>query len=90
MSRVSPAKEVVVLRDPQEQKTKSGLYLPPPDSEHGKPSIGVVISFGKGVKPVDFKEGDRVIFNKYGENEMEVDGEAYNLIRFKDVLGVID
>jgi|GEM_PF-6982273 len=86
--KIIPAKEVVILRDLGTQKTKSGLYLPDEDGRE-KPEIGIVEEIGHGELPVGFKKGDRVIFKKYMRSDIEVGSESFNIVAFKDILGVI-
>ena len=40
--------------------------------------------------PVDVKAGDRVIYGKFGGNEVKVDGEDYLLMRADDIYAVVE
>ena len=92
-SKILPAKNVVVLIPPENQKTKSGLVLI--DTEN-KTEMGVVYAIGEGKKPCDFKIGDSVVFRRYTENRVFVEGIEFNFVRFNvddptvnDVLGIV-
>ncbi|NBV83997.1 co-chaperone GroES [bacterium] len=84
-----------VIVEPQsaEQTTKFGIVLP--DTAQEKPQSGVVIAVGPGrvtddgkQLPVNVKEGDVVIFAKYGGTELKVDGTGYLIVRESDILAV--
>jgi len=35
------------------------------------------------------KEGDRVLFSKYGGTDVKIDGENYLIMREDDILGIV-
>jgi chaperonin GroES len=39
--------------------------------------------------PLEIKEGDRVLYAKYGGAEFKLDGEAYLVMRESDVLAIL-
>ena len=51
-----------------------------------------VIAVGPGTDEVkmEVKAGDRVIFSKYGGNEIKMDGEEFLLLSQRDVLAVVE
>ncbi|MDO4686228.1 MAG: co-chaperone GroES [Corynebacterium sp.] len=78
-----------------ETVTASGLHLP--DSAKEKPQEATVIAVGPGRfdedgdrVPMDVKEGDVVIFSKYGGTEIKYGGEEYLILSQRDVLAVIE
>ncbi len=86
---------VIVRRVKEEEKTKGGLYIP--DTAKEKPIEGIVIAVGNGkllddgtVRPLDVKNGDRVLFGKYSGNEVKVDGEEHLILREDEILGVLE
>ncbi len=86
---------VLVKRLEEEEKTKGGIIIP--DTAKEKPIQGEVIAVGNGkimengeVKPLDVKEGDRVLFGKYAGTEVKIDGEEYLIMREDDILGIIE
>ncbi|HVY72739.1 MAG TPA: co-chaperone GroES [Candidatus Paceibacterota bacterium] len=68
-----------------EQTTSFGLILP--DSGKLTPETGVVVAVGNGrrtsdgnLTPIDVNVGDTIMFNKYGYDEVKINGEEYFLI----------
>ncbi|MBI5811531.1 MAG: co-chaperone GroES [Meiothermus silvanus] len=85
---------VVVKRIEEEAKTKGGIVLP--DTAKEKPQKGKVVAVGSGRTldngtkvPLEVKEGDTVVFAKYGGTEIEIDGEEYIILSERDLLAVI-
>ena len=86
---------LVVEREVSEEKTAGGIVLP--DSAKDKPARGTVIRLGTGRVLDDgtrstfsVKEGDRVLFTKYGPETIKVGDEEYLLMREDDILAVIE
>jgi chaperonin GroES len=82
---------VVLKRADAEAKTKGGIVLP--DTAKDKPQKGAVIAVGDGYVrddgsrvPLSVKEGDDVIFNSYGGEEIKIGDEEYLLLRESDIL----
>ena len=69
-----------VLIEPieDEEKTKSGIFLPD-TIEKDKPEQGRVIAVGTGeekggkITPMKVKVGDKVLFSKYGLTKIKID-----------------
>jgi chaperonin GroES len=91
-----------VLVDPEEKaesgehkKTASGLYVPDSAGEHEKPERGMVLAVGEGAYddgiliPVKVKVGDKVIFSKYGYDEIKIDDKKYYILKEDSILAVI-
>ncbi len=86
---------VLVKRNEEPTRTKSGLFLP--DAAKEKPVEGTVIAAGNGkvgddgkVTPLTVKVGDRVVFGKYSGTEIKVDGEDRLILREDDILGIVE
>lgn len=86
---------VVVKRLEEEEKTVGGIIIP--DTAKEKPQQGKVIAVGKGriledgkVTPLIVKEGDRVLFSKYGGTDIKIDGEEHLIMREDDILAVFE
>ena len=84
---------VVKPLDPKD-KTKSGLVLP--DSAKEKPQEGKVLAVGPGrlldeggIKALEIKNGDRILYGKYSGTEISLEGEDYLILKEEDVLAVI-
>ena len=87
--------KVLVQISEAETTTASGLVIP--DSAAEKPQEAVVIAVGPGRLDdngnrvaVDVKEGDTVIFSKYGGTELKYSGEEYLLLSARDLLAVVE
>lgn len=93
-TKIRPIQDrVVVKRSKEEEKTESGLYIPPDARQ--KSVEGIVLAVGNGkvledgtVRPLDVKEGDRVLFGKYTGTEVKIDGEDQLILREDEILGV--
>ena len=79
-----------------EEKSKSGILLPE-TSEKEKPEQGKVVSVGPGKKdesgkliPLEVKEGDRVLFTKYGPSEIKVEDKEYLIAKEEDILAILE
>ena len=87
------ADRVIVKPESAEQTTKSGIVLP--DTAQEKPQSGTVVAAGSGrvsddgkAIPMTVKEGDTVIYSKYGGTEIKVDSVEYLIIKESDILAV--
>lgn len=86
---------VLVKRTEQETKTKSGIIIP--DTAQDKPTEGEVVAVGNGsrdssgkITPLDVKVGDKILFAKWGGNEIKVDGEEYLIMKESDILAIVN
>ncbi|UXZ05467.1 co-chaperone GroES [Moraxella nasicaprae] len=85
---------IVVRRTEEEQKTAGGILLP--GSAQEKPQQGTIIAAGNGqitdngVRPLDVKVGDVVLFSQYAGQTVKVDGEELLIMKESDVLGVLE
>ena len=86
---------IVVKRTKEEEKTKGGIIIP--DTAKEKPVEGLVIAVGNGKvlkdgkqRPLDVKEGQRILFGKYSGTEVKLDGEEHVILREDDVLAVLE
>jgi chaperonin GroES len=86
---------LIVRAIEEEETTASGIVLP--DTAKEKPQKGKVIAAGDGKvnedtgkrTPLDVKEGDEVLYSKYGGTEIKVDGEDLLVLRESDVLAIV-
>ena len=93
---IKPLEDKVLVQIAEaETTTASGLVIP--DSAAEKPQEAVVIAVGPGRLEdngnrvaVDVKEGDTVIFSKYGGTELKCNGEEYLLLSARDLLAVVE
>ena len=82
---------VVVQANEAETTTASGLVIP--DTAKEKPQEGTVVAVGPGRiddkgnrVPMDVKEGDVVIYSKYGGTEVKYSGEEYLVLPARALL----
>lgn len=80
----------------EEEKTKTGIFLPETASKE-KSEEGKVVAVGPGrrnekgeIVPVAVKVGDRVLFSKYGPNEIKVEDKEYLIASESDILAIIE
>jgi len=84
---------VLVRPEDTDEALPSGLVIP--DTAKEKPQEGSVLAVGPGAYfegkriPLDVKEGDRVVFSKYGGTEIKVDGEECLILSERDILAVV-
>jgi chaperonin GroES len=95
--KLQPLEDRIVVRPNEaEERTVSGLVIP--DTAKEKPQQGTVLAVGPGkrseqtgqVIPVDVKEGDTVVYSKYGGTEITVDGEDLLILSSRDVLAIFN
>ena len=86
---------VLVRRVDEDSKTAGGIIIP--DSAQEKPSQGVIVAVGSGLRtedgkitPLDVKPKDKVLFGKWSGNEVTIDGEELLIMKESDILGIID
>lgn len=84
---------VLVERSGESDRTPGGLYIPVMALE--RPLKGKVLATGIGklnkkgaLRPLDVKEGEEVLFNKYAGTEVIIDGREYVVLKEEDILGV--
>lgn len=85
---------IVVRRLEAEERTAGGIIIP--DSGKEKPSQGEVLACGPGatkdsgeIRPMQVKQGDTVLFKKWGAEEVKVDGEDLLILKEEDVLAIV-
>lgn len=95
MASIKPLGDKVVVQLVEaEEKTASGIYLP--DSAKKKPTEGKVVAVGEGRvldngerNSLSVKVGDRVLFSKYGGNEVNIDGEDLTILDEDQVYAIL-
>lgn len=95
--KIRPLRDHILIEPlKQEEKTATGLFIPS-TAEKERPEQGRVIAVGSGKVdehgkriPIEVKKGDRVLFSKYGPNELKVDGKEYLVAREDDILAILE
>lgn len=74
--------------------TASGIVLP--ESAKEKPQIAEVVAVGPGIvdvngKPIPMvvKVGQKVMYTKWGGNEVKVGNEEWKLVKQSDILAIV-
>ena len=88
------ADRVVIKKLDAEEKTTGGIFIP--DTAKEKPQQGEILAVGPGKVgengkrlPMELKEGDKVLFAKYGGTEVKIDGIEYFITAERDILAVV-
>jgi|SRR3989344_1836844 len=93
---IQPLFDYVLIRPLEaETKTPSGILIP--DSAKEKPQVGEIMAVGPGITskhtgkplPMEVKLGQKVLYKKWGGNEVKVGTEEWLLIEQKDVMAVM-
>ena len=78
-----------------EEKLPSGIVLP--DTAREKPQVGLVMAVGPGStddkgNPIKMavKVGQKVMYKKWGGNEVKVGGEEWMIVEQKDILAIVN
>ncbi|RYG88146.1 co-chaperone GroES [bacterium] len=95
MANLKPLGDKVVIKVTEaEEKTASGIFLP--DSAKKKPQEGEVVAIGTGRtldngqrNELSVKVGDKVLFSKYGGNEVTVEGEDLMILDEDQIYAVV-
>ena len=86
---------ILVKRVEEKEVTKGGIIIP--DTAKEKPAEGKIVAVGQGALnnegvrvPLEVKKGDRILFGKYGGQEINIEGEEYLIMSEQEVLCVIE
>lgn len=91
MTKIIPTGDNIVVEAVTEEVSSSGIIIPDTASKE-KPMRGKVLAVGPGKMAEDgkrmemeIKEGDTVIFSKYGPTEIKVEGKDVLILSASDV-----
>ena len=102
-TKIKPLFDYVLIRPLEgETKTASGIVLP--DSVKEKPQMGEVMEVGPGkgscgdccnegeskCENIVVKKGQKVLYKKWGGNEVKVGTEEWLLIEQKEIMAVVE
>lgn len=99
-TQIKPIGDRVVVRRLSDEemgtKSASGIIIPDTVSKE-KPEQGMVVAVGEGKwdedgekrVPMDVKVGDRIVFSKYGYDEVKIGGEEYYIVASQSVLAIL-
>jgi chaperonin GroES len=95
-ANIKPLFDYVLVKPVKsEEVLPSGIVIP--DSAKEKPQIGEIMAVGPGAHnedgkliPMLVKIGQKVLYKKWGGNEVKVGMEEWLLIEQKDVMAVVE
>lgn len=94
--KIEPLFDYVLVKPLEGQtQTASGIVLP--DSAKEKPQMGEIMGVGPGAfdedgekrMPVDVKIGQKVLYKKWGGNEVKMGSEEWLIIEQKDIMAIV-
>lgn len=100
-SPIKPLGDRVIVRPLTDEElgtiSASGIIIPD-SAKKEKPEQGIVIAVGPGKWdedgekriPMEVKEGDRVVFSKYGFDELKFEDKGYFIVSESSILGVFE
>jgi chaperonin GroES len=97
ISSLKPLTDNVVIKPIEaDQKTASGIILP--DSVKEKPQMGEIMAIGPGVmddgeivkNSMQVKVGQKVMYKKWGGDEIKVKNEEWMIVKQSDILAIIE
>lgn len=96
LGKIKPLEDNILIEPlEKEQRSASGIVIP--DTSKEKPQEGRVVAVGPGktteegkLLPVNVRVGDRVIYKKWGGNEIKVEGKEYLMVKGDDILAVVE
>ncbi|MGB9772976.1 MAG: co-chaperone GroES [Bacteroidota bacterium] len=80
---------LVEIIDEAEERTAGGIIIP--DTAKEKPRTGIVAAVGTDEDLREkVKEGDKILFAKYGGEEITMNGKEYRIVQRSDILAVFE
>jgi chaperonin GroES len=95
--KIKPLADKVIVKPDEaaESKTAGGIIIP--DTAKEKPQKGEIVAVGAGrtdengaVIAMNVKVGDKVLYSKYGGNEIEYDGDKYLIMSESDIYAIFE
>ncbi|MCB0824714.1 MAG: co-chaperone GroES [Armatimonadetes bacterium] len=95
MANIRPLGDKVVVKIVEaDEMTAGGILLP--DTAKKKPTEGEIVAVGEGRvlengkrNALNVKVGDRVIFSKYGGNEVVIDGQELTILDEDQIYAIV-
>ena len=91
MSKIIPTGDNIVVEPVVEEVSSSGIIIPETASKE-KPMKGKVVAVGPGKMTesgkrleMEIREGDTVLFSKYGPTEVKVEGKEVLILSASDI-----
>jgi len=94
--KIRPLRDRIVVKRLEEQETtKGGIIIP--DTAKEKPLEAKVMAVGSGklldngsIRPIDVKQGERILIGKYSGTEVKIEGEDHLILREDEILAVVE
>lgn len=94
---LKPLGDRVLVQIIEEEKTSGGVILPSHLNKEDRNSRkGLVLATGIGrmndgghFEPMEVKKGDKILFSKYSDSELEIDGIKYITMYQGDIFGIL-
>lgn len=95
-TNIKPLFDNILVRPVEaETKTAGGIYLP--ENVKEKPQVAEVMAIGAGALdehgkliPMVVKVGQKVMFTKWGGNEVKVGREEWKLVKQTEILAIVE
>ncbi len=94
--KIQPLFDYVLIKPLEEEtRTPSGIVLP--ESAKEKPQMGQVMAIGPGatteegkILSMKVKVGQKVMYKKWGGNEVKIEREELMIVEQKDILAILE
>ena len=87
--KVSPLGDRVLIKVQEgDSKSAGGIIIPQTAQE--KTQTGVVIAVGTDTEVIKVKINDKVMYDKYAGTQIKIDGTEHLIVKFSDILAVIE
>lgn len=87
--KIKPLSDRVLIKTEEaEEKTAGGLFIPQTAQE--KTQTGTVVEIGDDKDVIKVKKGQKVMYDKYAGTTIAIDNEDHLLLRFSDILAIIE
>ncbi|MDX9956953.1 MAG: co-chaperone GroES [Clostridia bacterium] len=87
--KVSPLGDRVLIKVQEgDSKSAGGIIIPQTAQE--KTQTGVVVANGTDTEVIKVKVGDKVMYDKYAGTQIKIDGNEHLIVKFSDILAVIE
>jgi len=96
MTNIQPVNDYILIEpETAAEQTASGIYIPE-TADKDKPQQAKVVAVGPGKMGKDgqraalsVKEGDVVLYSKYGPTEVKIENVEHTFIQDSDIIAVV-
>jgi len=89
--KIKPLDDRLVLEVLEEAETQTASGIIIPDTAKEKPQMGKVVAVGTDEDLQEkVKEGDKVLFAKYGGEEIKLNEKEFKIVQRADVLAIVE